>query len=248
MTQPMSFSSALTSGADRFLAEVLEHALQSGRRSPVDFLRHFSATDIMLALEPAPQLRAAFLTVLVGVREKTALRTPPADAGRLLEAALEEGDCDPEAIVRVFMPDDRIRHLQRKLVWNFLMEGEFWKLSRSKDGATHKTAQAHLAYMIDRGLAHGLHTHRDVVSGITVDMFAEKLPRGELGKLLKASLALGGEGKPYRETEFYETIPSTVIVDHIALPHLMEGVVGPMAARAGLVETEVPAQQGAEVS
>jgi hypothetical protein len=233
MTQSEPFVSSLTTGPTRFLAEVLENALRMGRRTATDFIRHFPPAAIMEALDAQPAIRSSFLTLLVGVREKTALRTPSGDAGRLLEAALNEGDCDAESVVSVFSPDDRIRYLDAKLVWSFLMEGEFWKVSRSKDSAAHKTAQAHIATMIDRGIAHGLHSHKDVVDGVTIDVYAEKLPRAELAKIIKSALTMGRDNHAYTERDLYGAVPASVLVDHVALPQVMETVVLPMAKKAG---------------
>lgn len=234
--QTQTFTSTLPTGSARFLAEVLDHSLSHGRRTPKDFIRHFTPGTIMEALDGVPQVRAIFLTVLVGVRDKTALRTSASDAGRLLQAALEEDDCDAESIVDVFNPDDRIRYLDGRKVWSFLMEGDFWKVSRSKDSAAHKTAQAHIAYMLDRALAHELITHADVFEGITLDVLAEKLPRSELAKVLKRALGQGREAQPFLDRDLHTAVPSAVLADHIALPQIMEGVIVPMARAAGLVD------------
>src|SRR5438477_12658216 len=100
------FVSGLPSANARFLAEAVEHGLRCGRRTSGDFLRHFPAGAIMQALDAAPQRRAELLTELVGVRERTALRIGTSEGGRMLQAALEEGDCDGDAIVRVPSPDE----------------------------------------------------------------------------------------------------------------------------------------------
>lgn len=230
------FASTLTQGADRFLAEAVDHTLETGRRTKAEFIALFPPMKIMEALEKVPELRARFLTLLVGVRERTALRTPHQDAGRLLEAALTEGDCDPEAIVDVFDPDDRVRYLPSRLLWLFLTEDEFWKVSRSKDPTGHKAAQRYVAYWIDRGISHGLHSHQDIVEGITIEAIADKLPRGELAKALKRALEMGRESLPYTESDLYGAVPADVLVDHIALAHLMDNVVSPMARRAMYLE------------
>jgi hypothetical protein len=234
--QTQTFTSTLPTGSARFLAEVLDHALSHGRRTPKDFIRHFPASAIMESLDGVPQVRAIFLTVLVGVRDKTAMRTSASDAGRLLQAALEEDDCDAESIVDVFNPDDRIRYLDARKVWLFLTEGDFWKVSRSKDSAAHKVAQAHIAYMLDRALAHDLVSHADVFEGITLDVLAEKLPRSELAKILKKALTLGRETQPFVDRDLHSAVPSAVLADHIALPQIMDGVVVPMARAAGFVD------------
>jgi hypothetical protein len=231
------FSSKLSTGELRFLAEALEHSFACGRRTADDFIRHFPPETIMDSLDQQPRLRATFLAVLVGLREKTAIRTPASDAGRLLQAALEEGDTDPEAIVSTFEPDDRIRFLPPTRIWAFLTEGEFWKVSRSKDSAGHKMAQAHLAYLLERALAHGLVSHTDVIDGISVELLADKLPRAELTKILRRALDLGRAGTAFRQADFYEATPATVLVDHVALPQIFDTVILPVARSAGYVET-----------
>jgi hypothetical protein len=130
-----AFVSKLQKGPARFLAETLEHALANGRRTPEDFIRHFPPGAIMMALDAAPKLRADFLVTLVGLKERTAMRTSSSDAGRMLENALEEGDTDAHSVVTIFSPDDRIQYLDARRVWAFLLEGEFWKAPRSKDGS-----------------------------------------------------------------------------------------------------------------
>ena len=240
------FVSNLPQSPARFLAEVLDHALTNGRRTPADFIRHFPPSVIMVALDGVPQLRAIFLTMLVGVREKTALRTSSEDAGRLMQAALEEDDCDAESIVDVFNPDDRIRYLDAKQVWAFLSEGDFWKVSRSKDAAAHKVAQAHIAFMLDRGISHGLVSHADMFEGITVEVLAEKLPRGEMAKVIKRALSVGREGQPFTDRDLHSAVPSTVLVDHIALPVIMDGVITPMAKTAGYLDGGTAAEKPAD--
>jgi len=240
-TEP--FVSSLATGPQRFLSEALEHALSNGRRTPADFIRHFPPMSMMDSLDAVPEIRASFLTVLVGLREKTALRTPSSDAGRLLQAALEEGDCDAEAIVSLFAPDHRIKYLEGRKVWLFLMEGEPWKVSRSKDAAGFKKVQHHMAYLIDRGIVHGLHSHQDVIDGITVEVLAEKLPRSELAKLVKRALTMGRENRSFTDREMTTAVPTSVILDHVPLPQVMDSVVSPMARRANYVEQPAPKEE-----
>ncbi|HEY4117503.1 MAG TPA: hypothetical protein VGM56_06585 [Byssovorax sp.] len=233
-TEP--FVSSLSTGPQRFLSEALEHSLVNGRRTAADFIRHFPPMAIMESLDSVPELRASFLTVLVGLREKTALRTPSSDGGRMLQAALEEGDCDAEAIASLFAPDHRIRYLDGRKVWLFLMEGEPWKVSRSKDAAGFKKVQHHMAYLIDRGIVHGLHSHQDVIDGITVEVLAEKLPRSELAKLVKRALSMGRENRSFTDRDMSAAVPTATILDHVPLPQVMDSVVSPMARRANYLE------------
>jgi hypothetical protein len=230
------FVSKLTEGPARFLAEVLDHALVNGRRTAEDFIRHFPPGAIMASLDAVPKLRATFLVTLVGVKEKTALKTSTSDAGRLLDSALEEGDTDAQSVVAIFDPDDRIQYLDARKVWTFLLEGEFWRVARSKDGGAYKISQAHVAFMLDRALAHHLISHEQIVDGITIEVIAEKLPRNDMARILKAALTAGRASKPFNDADLYNAMNSATLVDYVPLPHVMQTVVAPMAQTAGFVE------------
>jgi hypothetical protein len=232
--------SKLQKGPARFLAETLDHALVNGRRTAADFIRHFPPTAIMTALDGAPKLRAAFLVTLVGLKERTALRTSSSDAGRMLENALEEGDTDAESVVTLFGPDERIQYLDPRRVWSFLLEGEFWKAPRSKDGGVYKIAQVHIAFMLDRAIAHKLLTHENVIEGVTIEMIAEKLPRNDMARIFKGAITLGRSGKPFNDADLYATMTSATLVDYVPLPHVMQTVILPMAQAVGFVEVSIP--------
>jgi hypothetical protein len=231
------FVSKLSEGTARFLAEVLDHALVNGRRTADDFIRHFPPGVIMSALDGVPKLRAGFLVTLVGVKERTALRTSTSDAGRLLDSALEEGDTDAQSVVAIFDPDDRIQYLDARKVWTFLLEGEFWRVARSKDGGAYKVSQAHVAFMLDRAIVHHLLTYEQIIDGITIEVIAEKLPRNDMARLLKVALAAGRSNKPFNDTDLYNGMTSATLVDYVPLPHVMQTVVAPMAATSGFVES-----------
>ncbi len=235
-----AFVSKLQKGPARFLAETLEHALANGRRTADDFIRHFPPGAIMTALDAVPKLRADFLVTLVGLKERTALKTSSSDAGRMLDNALQEGDTDAHSVVTIFSPDDRVQYLDARRIWAFLLEGEFWKAPRSKDGSVYRTAQAHIAFMLDRALAHQLISHEALVDGITIEMMAEKLPRNDMARIFKGALASGRGGKPFNDADLYNLMSSATLVDYVPLPHVMQTVVLPMASAAGLVEVVVP--------
>ena len=239
-----AFVSKLPKGPARFLAETLDHALVNGRRTPADFIRHFPPNTIMTALDGAAKLRAGFLVTLVGLKERTALRTSSQDAGRLLASAIEEGDTDAEAVVTLFSPDDRIQYLDARRVWTFLLEGEFWKAPRSKDGGTYKIAQAHIACMLDRAIAHKLLTHENVIEGVTIETIAEKLPRNDMARIFKGAITAGRAGKPFNDADLYTTMTSATLVDYVPLPHVMQSVLLPMAQSAGFAEVNLPQPRG----
>jgi hypothetical protein len=241
-----AFVSKLQKGPARFLAETLDHALANGRRNAADFIRHFPPGAIMTALDPAPNLRATFLITLVGLKERTALRTSSQDAGRMLENALAEGDTDADSVITLFNPDDRIQYLDASRVWTFLLEGDFWKAPRSKDGGVYKIAQAHIAYMLDRAIAHKLLTHENVIEGVSIEMIAEKLPRNDMARIFKGAVTAGRSNKPFSDADLYNAMTSSTLVDYVPLPHVMQTVIAPMAQSAGFVEANPPkpAQNG----
>src|SRR5262245_5492904 len=108
---PQAFTSKLGEAKGRFLASIVEHALEIGLRSHADFVLAFPPRAIMLALKEQPKLRAILLVPTVGVHEKVALRKSAESAGEDLEIALAERVTDAKAIVRLFDPDDRVRFL-----------------------------------------------------------------------------------------------------------------------------------------
>src|SRR5688500_18332459 len=103
-----SYTSKLTEGRQRFLAYVIEHGLEIGRRTHVDFSRHFPRSAIMDGLKNQPRLRAAILVLTTGVKQKSALKKSAQSAAEDVQIALEEGETDAESIVMLFNPDDRV--------------------------------------------------------------------------------------------------------------------------------------------
>ncbi len=228
------FRSKLGDGLSRFLAHVIEHGLEVGRRTPEDFIRHFPPPTIMKALEGQPELRANILVITTGIRPKVALKKSAESCGIDLQIALDEDEADAETIVTLFDPDDRVRYLDHGALWAYVTEGEFWKA-----GASAEPAAKHLAYMLDRALEDALLTHSDIVEGITIAKLAQLLPRPELEKILTAALHSGRKQKPFVDRDLLSATPTSVLVSHVPLPWLWEQVIVPRIAEArGLVQNE----------
>lgn len=237
-----AFSSSLKEGRQRFLAHAVEHSLEIGRRSADDFIRHFPPHTIMKGLERQASLRAAILVLTTGLKKKIAMKKSWESAADDLQIALDEGETDAESIVAVFDPDDRIRYLDNKKIWSFLIEGEFWSAS-SGDKAALDIARSHIAFMLDRALVDHLLSHRDVVEGITVAELAQRLPKKELGVIIESALELSHNKAPFTERDLLKARPPEVLVDYVPLSHLWNNVVVPKIAEAhGYIE---PASQGA---
>ncbi len=240
------FESKLTSARERFLAHCIEHALEIELRGAADFIRHFPPHAIMRGLSSQPELRAQMLVLTTGVRHKIAVRKSAESAGEDLQIALDEGETDPESIVAIFDPDDRVRYLDASALWSFCVEGEFWKTNPANHVETDR-ARRQIAFVIERALAEALITHRDVVEAIGVAELATRLPRSELGKLVERALDAGHRAAPFTESELLAMLPPDEIVRHVPLPHVWENVVvARVAARHGFVAP--PREAGAAVA
>lgn len=223
------FQSTFKEGDQRFLAYAIEHSFVCGRRTPQDFIRHFTPRAIMKGLENQAGLRAAILVLTTGLKQKIALKKEWQDAATDLQIALDEGETDAESIVALFDADDRVRYLDAQKIWSFLTEGEFWKASTNKTQAD--IARNHIAFMLERALADKLISHRDVVEGVTVEELANRLPKAELGRLIQCALQNADRGSTFTEADLLATTPARTLVQYVPLSHLWDNVVVPKIAR-----------------
>lgn len=229
-SESLSFESQLSNGEQRFLAHAIEHAFTVGRRSPEDFVRHFPPAVMMEGMASQPQLRANILVQTTGLKEKIALKKSWSSAAEDLDIALKEGETDARTVVSVFHPDDRVRYLDAKALWLFLIEGNFWLAEAGKKA--YGPAKEHVAFLIERALKDKLVTHRDVVDGISVAELATRLPKAELGKIIEGALTAGQKSSPFTEVELLGAMPPGVLVDYVPLQHLWDSVVAPRVATA----------------
>jgi hypothetical protein len=231
-----SYTSKLTEGRQRFLAYVIEHGLEIGRRSHADFIRHFPPSAIMEGLKNQPRLRAAILVLTTGVKQKIALKKTAQSAAEDVQIALEEGETDAESIVMLFNPDDRVRYLDERKLWAYIAEGDFWNTVPSKKDEFER-AKEHVAFMLDRALADKLVTHRDVVDGISVEELVTRLPKAELGKIISAALEHGHRDVAFKDEELMAAAPASTLVRFVSLAHIYKTVIEPkIAAAHGYVE------------
>jgi hypothetical protein len=236
------YTSKLEHGRQRFLVYAIEHALQIGRRTPEDFIRHFPPRTIMEALSVRPDLRAGVLVPTTGLKQRIALKKSWQSAGDDLQSALDEGETKPVQIVDAFAPDDRVLYLQDKKIWAFIVEGQFWKVTPKEDKAAFATAQQHIAYLLERALLDGLITPRDVVDGIGVNELCNRLPRSEMAALFTAALEGGRKGKAFTDRDLLATLPPSTLVQHVPLPHIYETV---LHARVASVHGYLPEEKPA---
>ena len=234
--QGRPFTSKLGHGRQRFLAHVVEHALQCGRRTPEEFIRHFPPAAIMAGLRDRPSLRATILATTTGIKFRIAVKKSAESAGEDLQIALDEGETNPATVVSLVDPDDRVRHLSDKALWQFVIEDEFWNAS-SKDAEASKRATEHVAFILDRALQHELITHRDIIEGISVQRIAKLLPRAELEKIITAALTVGENKKPFTEASLVDAVGSETLLAHVPLKDIWSSMIVPKIAEAhGFVE------------
>src|SRR5688572_18107408 len=165
------FVSSLGSGREGFHAEITEHCLRVGERSPEDFIRHFPCAHIMKALESRPTERSRIVSEATGIHDKVAHKMSPMASGEALQIALDEKVTTPADIVRLFQPDDRQRYLDRKALWKFTVEGQPWKAAPSNKSQFER-AKSYLAYVLNRALANRLLSHEELLNAITVQKMA----------------------------------------------------------------------------
>jgi hypothetical protein len=214
----------LSKGRERFLAHVIEHGFEVGRRSPEDFVRHFPPTIIMEGLKDQPKLRADILVLATGLKEKVAIKKTWESCADDLQIALDEGETDASTIMKLFQLDDRVRYLDHKALWSYVTEGEFWKISPSRQ-KEYAAAKTHMAFMLARALEDKLVTHADIVEGITVEELASRLPKSELGKIIKGALDCGKRNAPFTETDLLGSMPPDVLVNYMPLFQVWDSII-----------------------
>jgi hypothetical protein len=217
------FKSRLSTARTKFLAHAVNDSLVSGRRTSADFIKRFPPVRIMEALSDKPELRARLLVETTGTRHNIAVQKSPGSAGEDLQIALDVGETNVDDIVRLFRPDDRVRYLDAKELWEFVCEGEFWK--QKLDGMALEISRSHIGYLIDKAMEEKLLKARDVIDGIGVSRLAEVLPRAELGWMLEKALERGRGRKPFTDEQFLAEAPVGVLADRVPLSELWENVI-----------------------
>lgn len=228
-TKEATRSSQLSKGRERFLAHVIDHGFEVGRRSPEDFVRHFPPTLIMEGLKDNAKLRAEILVQATGVKEKVAIKKSWESCADDLQIALDENETTASAVMKIFQLDDRVRYLDHKALWAYVTEGEFWKISPSRQ-KEYAAAKTHMAFMLQRALEDKLVSHQDIVEGITVEELASRLPKSELGKIIKGALECGKRNAPFTETDLLGSMPPDVLVNYMPLFQVWDAIIDPKIA------------------
>lgn len=235
MSNPESvedFVSELSTGHERMLARLLVHSLAEGYRTAEDFLERFGPDEIMQSLEDAPDLRAQILTEAAGVHERIARKKSTSSAAEDLRIALDEGICDPETILTLLPPDDRVRYLDNAALWAFVNEDEFWT---GVTGAAQGVSR--MVFTLEAALSEDLITLQDITDGATFEEIAKRLPREDLEALLVQAFNLGRDSAPFTEDQLVDMISLEQLLSHLSLENIWEQVVlAKVAEPAGFVE------------
>jgi hypothetical protein len=178
----------------------------------------------MLALASQPRLRANIVVPTIGLNEKVALKKSAESIGEDLQIALDEGVIDEDAIVRLFEPDDRVRYLDERKLWAFVVEGDFWKAAPAQAGDV-ALAKRNVAYVVDCARTNGLITDHDIVEGLVLDRILDALPKGELVKLVRAAVAGGRNGRHFDDEALLGALPPAALLDHVPLAQVWDAVV-----------------------
>jgi hypothetical protein len=84
--------------------------------------------------------------------------------------------------------------------------------------------------MLARALEDKLVTHADIVEGITVEELASRLPKSELGKIIKGALECGKRNAPFTETDLLGSMPPDVLVNYMPLFQVWDAIIEPKIA------------------
>jgi hypothetical protein len=178
----------------------------------------------MLALANQPRLRASIVVPTIGLNEKIALKKSAESMGEDLQIALDEGVIDEESIVRLFGADDRVRYLDDKKLWAFVVEGDFWKATAGQPGDP-AIARRNVAYVVDCARTNGLVTDHDIVEGLTLERILDALPKTELAKVVRSAITGGRHGRHFDDEALLGVLPAPALLEHIPLQQMWDAVV-----------------------
>lgn len=223
------YDSKLPTGKERFLSQLVVHALGAGWRTAEDFVRHFPPPVLIESLAKADELRSDLLIRAGKVHAKLAPKKSINSGSEDLSIALSEGLCSAQEILDVYGPDERVKYLPAPRLWAFLTEGNFFKSAPSDPD--YDRALGRLVFTLERAIAEQLLAPIDLGEGLSFSVIAERLPLEAARRLALHSLSTGRSGRPLDEVSLLECIPLPELVSYIDLSHTWEHVVLARVAR-----------------
>lgn len=215
----------------------MEHCFREGWRTPDDFVRHFPAQTIMVALKSAPELRVAILSAATGMYEEILRRKTLALAAEDLSLALEEGTLSSLQLMEVFSAEERVRYLDPRQIWDFLADDQFWRFDPEATEEQRQGAAERMSFTLTQAVQEKLVTLRDILEGLTYEAVADSLSPHELRTVVRHALVKGRDGIGLNEKVLLEVLPLDKLVRSMPLEHIWsEVVVRRLAVPCGLTD------------
>lgn len=232
-------------GVQRFLSVVsgyaIPHIYQQG-----DFLVVFPPELIMELITDA-DLRAKILHQTMGTNLIVGAKKTATSAGEDLKIALEANVTIPEKVLELFGPDDRVRYLDHRDLWAFIVSEKFWE-TEDAHPMEKSPAKRTIALMLSTALELDLITPEELVEAIEFEVLLEKETKADLIHAVKLiTIACSNDG--YRI--LIGMYSPDRIVQLVPLQLIWEKVIHPLVAkRHGLVTDtqEVKSQTGSPSS
>src|SRR5688572_20269431 len=162
-TQKPGAGGAPAASARRFLAQLMEYCFREGWRTPDDFVKFFPAQTMMAALKSAPELRVAILAAATGIYEEILRRKTPALAAEDLSLALDEGTTSSMQLLAAFSPEDWVRYLDARRIWDFIADDHFWRYDPEATDEQRQAASDRMSNMLSFAVQERLLTLRDIL-------------------------------------------------------------------------------------
>ncbi|HWO10162.1 MAG TPA: hypothetical protein VNN80_11800 [Polyangiaceae bacterium] len=218
-------SSGPTAPARRFLAQLMEYSFREGWRTPDDFVKHFPAQSMMAALKSAPELRVAILAAATGIYEEILRRKSPALAAEDLSLALDEGTTSSMQLLAAFSPEDRVRYLDPRKIWDFIAGDQFWRYDPEATDEQRQAASERMSHTLSLAVQERLLTLRDILEGLTYEAVADSLSPDELRAVVRHALLKGRDGIGLSEKVLLEVLPLDKLLRSMPLEHIWNEVV-----------------------
>jgi hypothetical protein len=226
-----------TAPARRFLAQLMEYCFREGWRTPDDFVKHFPAQTMMAALKSAPELRVAILAAATGIYEEILRRKTPALAAEDLSLALDEGTTSSMQLLAAFSPEDRVRYLDARRIWDFIANDHFWRYDPEATDEQRQAASERMSHTLSLAVQERLLTLRDILDGLTYEAVADSLSPDELRAVVRHALVKGRDGIGLSEKVLLEVLPLDKLLHSMPLEHIWnEVVLRRIAIPAGLTD------------
>lgn len=228
------YASQHATGRERYLTQVMEYSLAQGWVTPDDFLRRFPPRTLVTSLAEQEELRVELLVKVGKVHEKLAAKKSIESAGEDLEIAVSEGLCEPQDVLDVFKPDDRVSYLPAGELWSFATDGEFYNVGAIDPD--YERVLARIVFMIEQALAEGLITLEDVGDALTFDEIATLMPIERLQDVVRHSLKEGRLGNPLTEQSLLTVVPMSELLGFFDLEQVWKrAIIGKVAAPQSFV-------------